>query len=116
MSLVMPDHSAHKYHSEWQTFRRRRTCIFVAIIAEFLLFLPFVALVAIAERHLFSTNKLAFPAALMWGALYLFTASRLRSFPCPRCGKNFFGGIFATPKAMLGRTCANCGLRRYGGE
>ena len=33
----------------------------------------------------------AFPAALIWGALYRFSVSRL-----PGCGKNCFGGFFAT--------------------
>ncbi len=33
-------------------------------------------------------------AGVLWGALYLFTGSRLRSFPCPRCGKNFVGKVF----------------------
>jgi predicted RNA-binding Zn-ribbon protein involved in translation (DUF1610 family) len=86
------------------------------LVAEFLGFLPFVALVASIERHLFATNKMFFPAALSWGALYIFTVSRLRKFPCPRCGRNFFGGFLATPETVLARNCANCGLRRYADE
>ena len=92
------------------------------MIAEFLGFIPFVGLVSVASRKLLSGTDLAFTAALLWGMLYLYTGSRLRSFPCPRCGKNFFGGIvgdssllFSRPKAFFGRQCAYCGLEKYGG-
>ena len=115
MGLVMVSHTEGdkvNYPSEWLAFRRRRNRIAICMVAEFLAFLPFVGLVATVERRLFSTHNMAFPAALIWGALYLFTVSRLRSLPCPRCGKNFFGGFFATPGNVLGRKCANCGLQR----
>jgi hypothetical protein len=102
-----------RYQRQWQAYRTRRNVIAIVLVVEFLLFLPFVALVVGLEKHLFSTDKSFFPAALLWGALYIFTASRLRSFPCPRCGRNFFGGFFATPETVLGRYCANCGLRKY---
>lgn len=101
------------YQSKWLAFRRHRNRIALYLLAEFLAFLPFVALVVTAERRLFSTDNMAFPAALIWGGLYLFTASQLRRFPCPRCGKNFFGGIFATPGNVMGHKCANCGLQKY---
>src|SRR4029077_7071737 len=117
MSLVMLNHTGEgdkdNYRNKWLVFRRRRNRIALYLLAEFIAFLPFVALVVTVERRLFSTDKMAFPAALIWGALYLFTVSRLRSFPCPRCGKNFFGGFFATPGNVLGRNCAHCGLQRY---
>jgi predicted RNA-binding Zn-ribbon protein involved in translation (DUF1610 family) len=106
----------NQYQSQWQAFRRRRNRIAALLFAEFLTFLPFVLLVVTVERRLFSTDKMAFPAAMLWGAVYIFTGSRLRSFPCPRCGKNFFGGIVATSGNVLGRSCANCGLHRYAGE
>src|SRR5258708_6052964 len=104
-----------KYQREWQAYRRRRNRLAVYIAAEFLAFLPFVALVATVERRLFSTGNLAMPAAICWAGLYLFTGSRLRNFPCPRCGRNFFGGFFATPGNVMGRKCANCGLRKFAG-
>ncbi len=113
MAENVEDSGEHKYRRQWQAFRSHRNMIAVFLLAEFLGFLPFIALVASVEKHLFSTDKMFFPAALSWGALYIFTASRLRNFPCPRCGKNFFGGFFATPETVLGRNCANCGLRRY---
>jgi hypothetical protein len=120
MSVVMhgnvKDSGAHRYQSQWQAYRERRTRLGVLVCVEFLTFFPFLILVATIERQLFSTNKMVFPAALLWGALYLFTGPQLRRFPCPRCGENFFGGFFATPRTVLGRTCANCGLRRYEGE
>jgi hypothetical protein len=87
------------------------------LCVEFLAFIPFVAFMERALRNVFPTGNSAFMAAvLMFGAVYLFTGSRLRSFPCPRCGENFFGGFFATPGTVLGRSCANCGLRKYDGE
>jgi hypothetical protein len=102
MADNVEDGGIHKYRRQWQAFRSRRNLIAVLLVAEFLGFLPIVALVASVERRLFSADKMFFPAALLWGALYIFTASRLRNFPCPRCGRNFFGGFFATPETVLG--------------
>ena len=110
------DGNANCYQNEWENYRKRRNLIVLFMVAEFLAFLPFVGLVVTAERLLFKTNSLTMPAALIWGALYLFTISRLRSFPCPRCGQNYFGGFFATPGNVLGNKCANCGLRKWAGD
>src|ERR1700739_1940285 len=92
------------------------------MFAEFLGFFPFVGLFSVVSKRLLSGTDLAFAAALLWGILYVYTGSRLRSFPCPRCGKNFFGGIlgdsslvFSRPGAFFGRQCAYCGLEKYGG-
>jgi hypothetical protein len=114
MSEVMA-HTTHQYQSQWQAFRKHRNKIALLLAAEFVAFLPFVALVVSVERHLFSRRNAGFPSALIWGALFAFTGLRLRIFPCPRCGKNFFGGVFGTGN-VFGRSCANCGLRRYAGE
>jgi hypothetical protein len=108
--------SANNYKSGWETYRRRRNRIVLYMVAEFLAFIPFVGLVATVGRLLFATNNLAMPAAWIWGVLYLYTISRLRSFPCPRCGQNFFGGFFAIPGVVLGNKCANCGLRKWAGD
>jgi hypothetical protein len=92
------------------------------MIVEFLAFIPVVGLISVASRRLLSID-LALPAALLWGVLYIYTISRLRSFLCPRCGKNFVGGIlgdsrllFSKPRAFFGRECAYCGLELYGAD
>jgi len=89
------------------------------MIVEFVAFIPFVGIISVASRRLFSLD-LALPAGLVWGILYIYTASRLRSFLCPRCGKNFVGGILgdsslllSKPRAFFGRECAYCGLEKY---
>ena len=91
------------------------------MIVEFLAFIPVVGAVAVASRRLLSGTDLALPAAVFWGILYVFTVSRLRKFPCPRCGKNLFGGIlgdsrilFNNPRTFFGRECVYCGLKKYG--
>ncbi len=92
----------------------------MCILAEFLGFLPFLMLVAFINRKLFSSTTLVVPAALVWSALYIFTGSRLRVFPCPRCGQNFFPRIFndpadllTRPKVFWGRMCVHCGLYKF---
>ena len=120
ISLVMPntveDCGAHRYQSQWQAYRERRTWFGVLICCEFLAVLPFAALVSSGEKRLFSTDKMFVPAFLVWGALCVFTGFRLRRFPCPRCGKNFFFGLFDRPRNVSGQACANCGLRKYAEE
>jgi hypothetical protein len=100
------------YEKDWKEYRIRRKRILVLIVAEFLAFIPVVALVAIVERKLFSTAYLGFPTAVVWGTLYLSTGFRLRKFPCPRCSKNFFGKM-GGPLVFFGQRCAYCGLRKY---
>ena len=107
---------AHKYQRQWQAFRWRRTWLGALLIAEFVAFFPFLILVATIEEDLFSTKNAVFAAALLWGTVYVFTAFRLRKFPCPRCGENFFFGLFDRPRNVLGRRCAKCGLPRYADE
>ena len=121
IGFVMPDYiqdsGAHHYQSQWRAYRKRRVWLAVLVCVEFLAFFPFMGIVEAVARRVFSSDKIAFMAAfLLFGALYLFTGSRFRSFPCPRCGKNFFGGFFATPATVLGRNCANCGLPKYDGQ
>jgi hypothetical protein len=89
----------------------------ILVCVEFLAFIPFMGFVEPVLRRVLSGDKTAFLATfLMFAALYLFTGSRLRSFPCPRCGKNFFGEVFGRSGSFLGRQCANCGLPKYDGE
>ena len=85
------------------------------VIGEFLAFPFFIGLVMHVGKRFFSFSHLWLPATVCWGTLYLFTLSRLRTFPCPRCGKNFFGGFLGNPRNLLNRTCENCGLKRYEG-
>jgi hypothetical protein len=115
MNFVMSTQNVreHMYQSEWQAFRRHQTRIAVCMAAEFLAFPFFIGLVVVVGR-LFAADHLQLPAALCWGALYIFTLSRLRRFPCPRCNKNFFGGFFQRSIGNLfNRRCENCGLQRY---
>jgi hypothetical protein len=121
INRVMPDggedSGAHRYQNQRRAYGARRSRLGILICVEFLAFIPFTAITERALRPLFPAGDTAFLAAfLMFGALYLFTGSRLCSFPCPRCGENFFGGFFAAPRTLLGRNCANCGLRKYEGE
>ncbi len=102
MVYDIEDGSAHKYRCQWQAFRSHRNLIAVILVTEFLGFIPFGALVVFAERHFFSTDKMFFPAMLLWGVLHLFTVSRLRNFPCPRCNRNFFWRFLCNLQGRLG--------------
>jgi hypothetical protein len=82
----------HKYQNQWQAYRKRRLLLGALLIAEFIAFLPFVALVKSLGKSLFHTDKMFVPAAIFWGAIYIFTAAQLRRFRCPRCNENFLGG------------------------
>ena len=111
------DGGARRYQSQWQAYRARRTLLGVLVCVEFVSFIPLTIFAERALTPLLPTGNSAFlVTSLMFGAVYLFTVLRLRSFPCPRCGKNFFGGFFATPETVWGQDCANCGLRKYDGE
>jgi hypothetical protein len=106
----------HQYRRQWQAFRKHHNLIVALILAEFIGFFPFLLLAAAVGRALFKTNGVSFPVVILYGALYAVTGAQLRRFPCPRCGRNFFGAVLATFETMMGRKCPNCGLRRYEGE
>jgi hypothetical protein len=110
----------NRYQREWEAYRLRKRRLVVLLLAEFLGLFPFLLLVATIDRNAFSSTSLVLPAGLVWGALYMITGYRLRVFPCPRCGKNFFAGIthdpadlLTRPKAFLGRECVHCGLHKF---
>jgi len=64
------------------------------MIIEFLGFIPVLGIFSILSINLF--GKRFWPvAAIMWLALCLLTALRLRCFLCPQCGKNYFGNFSA---------------------
>jgi len=116
MPLAAHD-NAQKYQSQWQAYRARRLRLWVVVFVEFFAFIPFMGFTEKAFKHFLPAGNSSFLTAFfLFAVVYLFPITRFRSFPCPRCRKNFFGGFFATPSTMLGRNCANCGLRKYDGE
>jgi len=100
------------YQEQWQAYRVRRRNLVLLLLAQFIGIIPFLSFVAFIDRKLFSVTSLVMPAAFVWALWYLSTAFRLRSFPCPRCGKNFLDSIFNSyrnPRAYLfGRECFYC--------
>ena len=75
------------YQEQWQAYRVRRRNLVLLLLAQFIGIIPFLSFVAFIDRKLFSVTSLVMPAAFVWALCYLSTAFRLRSFPCPRCGK-----------------------------
>ena len=118
ISFVMLDNKkvsgAHQYKGQWQAFRKRQARLFGLLVIEFAALIPCVAIVDAIVKRLLPVDRLAFvPAFVLFGAVYVITLTRLRSFPCPRCGKNFYGGFLATSKTVWARNCANCGLLKF---
>jgi DNA-directed RNA polymerase subunit RPC12/RpoP len=102
------------YQQEWEAYRTRKRNLIVLLIAQFFALIPFLMLVALIDRKLFSATSLVMPAAIAWGLWYLSTIVRLRIFPCPRCGKNFFGGGSLTgPMGRRTQECVYCGLHIF---
>jgi len=90
------------------------------MIIEFLGFIPILGVFGLLSNQCFG-NGFWPGAAIIWVALYLFTASRLRSLRCPQCGKNYFGnflafwGGYVSPGqrySLFNKDYANCGLRK----
>lgn len=102
-------------------FRKRKRGLTLLMGIQFFGFLPFVALVALLDRKAWSSTALVTPAVFAWLSWWASTVFRLRRAHCPRCGSNFYGGVFPhpsiaiRPRVILGLRCAYCGLRRYQG-
>jgi hypothetical protein len=50
-------------------------------------------------------------AAVAGLVLYAITSIRLRSFPCPRCGRPFFQA--GRRRSLFARRCLHCGLPKW---
>jgi hypothetical protein len=95
-----------EYMQEWARYEIRKTRIQLYALLEFLAFLPAMWVAGTLSRRFVPTLKLGFIFPLLWGALILWTWVRTRVFPCPRCGKNFFG------RFIVGDECVHCGLQK----
>jgi hypothetical protein len=105
---------ANNYQQEWDAYRLRKRNLVVLLVAQFFGLIPFVMLVALVNRKLSSTTSLVMPAAIAWCLWYLSTIVRLRIFPCPRRGENFFGGGSLTESmGRSSRECVYCGSRIF---
>ena len=72
----------------------RRTWIIALMMIEFLGFIPVLGIFGLLSNKRFGKDFCPV-AAIIWVALYLFTASRLRSLRCPQSGKKYFGNFSA---------------------
>jgi hypothetical protein len=99
--------SDHAYATAWKRYRRLRLNCWVAF-AGFAL----------------STFTLVFadlpPVRFGWAALAfwvyaMIAGSRLRGFPCPRCGK-YFKRRWPSEKRFPSGSCPHCGLEKFAKE
>jgi hypothetical protein len=70
------------YQTQWERYRVRRRWIIAFTIIEFLGFIPIVGIVGLLTNKFLGRNLWVL-AAIFYGALYLFTGSRLRVLCCP---------------------------------
>jgi hypothetical protein len=94
----------------WTRFVRLRTSLGVLYAA----FPIIIVVVAVLDRHPPLYYLRAAVALGYLGAVVL-TQSRLNSWPCPRCGRHYFGGWRAAYNPLVwfslsSRKCVHCGL------
>ncbi len=56
----------NSYQEEWEAYRVRKRKLIVLLVAQFVGLIPFVTLVALIDRKVFSTTSLVMPAAVAW--------------------------------------------------
>ena len=111
----MPNHAeyppAHRYHQQWEAYRRRSRWLLVAMFVEFFAFFPFLIVMEDILKHVFPKGDAAFGIAMfLFMALFVFTGIQSRRSACPRCGKNFAGGFFDSRNVTH---CVHCNLREF---
>lgn len=89
---------------DWNEYRKRRN--FAIIVG----FAPVVFPLEVLAFRSFHTFVPAYVLAAAWIILFTIAWNRVAWFPCPRCGKWFFGKRWGN---MFARRCAHCGLRKY---
>jgi hypothetical protein len=86
----------------WNDLRRRQRLVMVAMIG----FLPVSLLVGGGIGWLPQWRWALPVAAVGWLALFALASARMRSFPCPLCGKPFFHTFFVHND--FARRCVHC--------
>ena len=81
------------YEDEWKRYRAQRTKLGFILVAKFLAFIPFLLCVALVQQKLFGSKNMVMAAAILYGIFYVSTVFQMRKFPCPRCGKGYFGKV-----------------------
>lgn len=101
--------AATDYSRDWRRLHR----LWVAQTLMWLLFLPVIALLAMARRLSTAFETPAVVIGLTWMVAIVVTSIRGASFRCPHCAKLFFikglvtRGLFTRETK---RVCAHCGL------
>lgn len=86
---------------------------YVASIALFLAYAPYMLLVVRAAPAFVRERGILLPF-LAYAAVWILAQTVVRRWPCPRCGKHFFGTpVFNVVPLFLIGACRNCGLRKY---
>lgn len=96
------------YQRDWQEYKRRRNQFWLVFAS----YVPVCATVAFVSKKLFDTLIPGFVVAFFWMGLFVFAGTRVRMWPCPRCGK-WFSGTWWYDLSFLARRCVHCGLRKY---
>src|SRR5438105_1703710 len=81
-------------------------------IAAFILALPVTFLGALIARGTPMTPWLPLTAFATCAVIFLFACFRIRTFHCPRCGKQFTAAQPLAPNSR-GWRCVHCGLEAY---
>lgn len=110
------------YSTQWAAYLTHKGKIVRLLLLELAAFFPSLFLIAYLQSRQSPPRSLVVPAIYAWLPILLITAFRLRFFPCPRCGKNYFGGVpslfnpvllIRSPRAFAGWACVHCGLRKF---
>lgn len=93
--------------------RIRTAWIIVFTLVELLGFIPILGVFGLLPNRGFGKNFWPM-AAILWGALCLFTGSCVQSLRCPRCEQNYFDiaalfGSYDGPTSLFKKECVNCG-------
>jgi hypothetical protein len=96
-----------EYEDRWRELKRRRNQLLFAFIG----YVPITLAFGVLTERLFHSDKPGFVFAILWMLYFGVAGFRYNVFPCPRCGKWFFGTWFY--HNSFARRCVHCKLPIY---
>ncbi|MFZ0821022.1 MAG: hypothetical protein WAM91_13200 [Candidatus Acidiferrales bacterium] len=100
------------YTSAWSTYKARRNAALAAFVCELILFVAIFFLTTHTREY-----EGAVAALFAMAATNMYFSYRWTAWPCPKCGKSFFGGGRVNPIASITlsamvKNCRRCGFAK----
>lgn len=96
------------YEEKWHELQRCRNRYIFALLVYF----PIVGTIGFLGQRFVRSLVPGVVVFGIWAAMLIYLGNKLRTWPCPRCGK-WFSATSWYDRGWFVRRCIHCGLPKY---